>query len=157
VLSPETTAFVEGGAALIVGTVSADGVPTATRGWGLTVLSAETGACRLLLDSNAEHALANLAATRSIAVTCADVATFYSVQLKGEIVLLEPPTDADRERSNDYVDAFFGAVIRTDGRDLASLHQLRPNDIVASIVRFAEIFDQTPGPGAGAALGAGSG
>jgi hypothetical protein len=152
VLSPETTAFLEGGPALIVGTVSAEGAPTATRAWGLTVLSGETGECRLLLDRNAERALANLEATRLIAVTCADVATFHSVQLKGEIILLEPATDADRKRSDDYVDAFFGAVISTDGRDLASLHQLRPNDILASIVRFAEIFDQTPGPGAGAAL-----
>jgi len=156
VLSPETTAFLEGGPALIVGTVSADGVPTATRAWGLTVLSAATGECRLLLDRHAEHALANIEATRLVAVTCADVATFYSVQLKGEIILIEPATDADRKRSEEYIDAFFGAVIRTDGRDLASLHQLRPNDIVASIVRFAEIFDQTPGPGAGAALGAAS-
>jgi hypothetical protein len=157
VLSPETTAFLEGGPGLIVGTVGSDGAPAATRAWGLTVLSSEAGECRLLLDRAAERALANLEATRSIAVTCADVATFRSVQLKGEVVLLEPATDDDRKRSDDYVDAFFGAVIRTDGRDLASLNQLRPNDIVASIVRFAETFNQTPGPGAGAALRTGPG
>jgi hypothetical protein len=80
------------------------------------------------------------------------VPTFYSVQLKGEFVRLEPATDADRSRSADYVDTFFGDIIRTDGSDLTSLHQMRPNDIVASIVRFREIFDQTPGPAAGSAL-----
>ena len=154
--SPETTAFLEGGPALIVGIVGPDGAPTATRAWGLTVLSAETGECRLLLDRDADQALADLGATRAIALTAADVPSFVSVQLKGELVEIEPATDADRKRSDDYVDAFFGDVIRTDGRDLASLHQLRPNDIVASIVRFGEIFDQTPGPGAGAALQAGS-
>ena len=150
--SPETTAFLEGGPGLIVGTVSRDGAPTATRAWGLTVLSADTGECRLLLDRDAELALANLEATRAIAVTCADVPTFYSVQLKGEIVRLEDATDADRVRSADYVEAFFGDVVRTDGSDLTALHQMRPNDIVESIVRFVEIFDQTPGPGAGAAF-----
>ena len=155
-LSPETTAFLEGGPSFIVGTVDTDGAPTATRGWGLTVLSAEVGECRLLLDRDADRALANLEATRAIAVTCADVPTFFAVQLKGEFVRLEPATDADRSRSDDYVDAFFGDIIRTDGSDLASLHQMRPNDIVASIVRFGEIFDQTPGPGAGSALPAGS-
>ena len=154
-LSPETTAFLEGGPALIVGTVSADGAPTATRAWGLTVLSAETGECRLLLDRDAERALANLEATRAIAVTCADVPSFYSVQLKGEFLRREAATDADRARSADYVDMFFGEIIRTDGSDLASLHQMRPNDVVASVVRFEEIFDQTPGPGAGSALPAG--
>jgi hypothetical protein len=156
VLTPSTTAFLEGGPALIVGTVSAEGAPTATRAWGLTVLSAETGECRLLLDRDADRAHANLEATRAIAVTCADVPTFFSVQLKGELVRLEPATDADRSRSEDYVNAFFADIIRTDGSDLASLHQMCPNDIVAAIVRFAEIFDQTPGPGAGSALETGS-
>jgi len=156
VFSPETTAFLEGGPALIVGTVDGDGAPTATRAWGLTVLSASDGECRLLLDRSAERALANLAATRVIAVTCADVPSFYSVQLKGELLRLEPATEADRERSGAYVDAFFGDIVRTDGSDLTSLHQMRPNEIVASVVRFDDIFDQTPGPGAGAALPAGS-
>lgn len=154
-LTPQTTAFLEGGPALIVGTVDADGAPTASRAWGLTVLSADAGECRLLLDRDAERALANLEATRVVAVTCADVPSFYSVQLKGEFVRFEPATDADRLRSSDYVDAFFGDIIRTDGSDLASLHQMRPNEIVASIVRFGEIFDQTPGPDAGSALPAG--
>lgn len=154
--SPETTAFLEGGPALIVGTVDGDGAPTATRAWGLTVLSAADGECRLLLDRNAERALANLDSTRVIAVTCADVPTFYSVQLKGTLVRFESATDADCERSNAYVDAFFSDIINTDGSDLSSLHQMRPNEIVASIVRFDDIFDQTPGPGAGAALPSGS-
>jgi hypothetical protein len=152
VLSPDTTAFLEGGPGLIVGTVDPDGAPAATRGWGITVLSTETGECRVLLDRNAERALGNLEATRAIAVTCADVPTFYSVQLKGSLVRLEPATEADHSRLEDYVDRFFGDVIRTDGSDLASLDRLRPNEIVASIVRFDEIFDQTPGPGAGSAL-----
>jgi hypothetical protein len=156
VFSPSTTAFLEGGPGLIVGTVDRDGAPTATRAWGLTVLSVETAECRLLLDRGADRALANLEATRVIAVTGTDVPTFHSVQLKGELVRLETATDADRSRSEDYIDAFFGDIIRTDGSDLASLHQMRPNDIIASIVRFDEIFDQTPGPGAGAALPAGS-
>src|SRR5689334_13337064 len=106
----------------------------ATRAWGLTVLSAEAGECRLLLDRNAERALANLESTRAIAVTCADVPTFYSVQLKGTLVRFEPATEADCDRSNAYVDAFFSDIISTDGSDLTSLHQMRPNEIVASIV-----------------------
>jgi predicted pyridoxine 5'-phosphate oxidase superfamily flavin-nucleotide-binding protein len=157
VLSPETTAFLEGGPALIVGTVSADGAPTATNAWGVTVLSAATGECRVLLDRDAERALANLEETRAIALTGADVATVFSVQLKGRCIRIEPATDADRARSDDYIEAFFDNVIRTDRRNPTSLNRLRPNGILASIVRFEEIFDQTPGPGAGAALHTGSG
>jgi hypothetical protein len=156
VLSPETTAFLEGGPGQIVGTVDSDGAPTATRAWGLTVLSAEAAECRLLLDRDAERALANLETTGKIALTCADVRTFSSMQLKGEVVRLEEATDADRARWSDYVDAFFADIVFTLGSDLASLHQMRPNDIVASIVRFCDTFDQTPGPGAGAALPAGA-
>jgi hypothetical protein len=152
VLAPETTTFLEGGCSLIVGTVGADGQPTATRGWGLTVLARDGIDCRLLLDAGATRAQDDLRATGVIAVTAADVPTLYALQLKGVLLGIEPGNAADDERAVDFAAAFFGDVHATDGTDLAVLQQLFPGEFVAAVVRFADVFDQTPGPAAGVAL-----
>ena len=151
-LAPDTTTFLEGGCSLIVGTVGADGEPTAARGWGLTVLDRDGVDCRLLLDATALRTQADLRATGVIAVTAADVPTLHSIQLKGFLLEIEPATDADRERAADFAAAFFGDVHATDGTDLAVLRQLYPESFVATVVRFGEIYDQTPGPIAGTAI-----
>ena len=127
--APETTAFVEAGPALIVGTVGTDGAPHATRGWGLTVLDRGIGELRLLLDADDDQARANLVETGAIAITATDVPTLRSMQMKGTCTEVAPATDLDMERSARYRDAFF-----TD---------------IEAIERVGELFDQTPGPAAG--------
>jgi hypothetical protein len=152
VFAPETTAFLEGGCSLVVGTVGAGNEPTAARGWGLTVLSRESGDCRLVLDLTARRTRADLTTTGAIAVTAADVPTLRSIQLKGVALEIEPATDADRERAREYRTAFFGDVHRTDGTDLGVLNRMFPADFFVCVVRFSESYDQTPGPVAGAPI-----
>ncbi len=151
-LTPEATAFLEGGCSLIVGTVGVDGEPTATRGWGLTVLSRERGECRLLLDAAAIRALEDLAGTRVVAVTAADVPTLRSMQLKGKLTVIEPATAADRDRAEQFCDAFFGEIVATDGTERRVLERMRPLEFAACVVRIDELYDQTPGPVAGAVI-----
>ena len=151
--APDTTAFLEGGCSLIVGTVGATGEPTAARGWGMTVLSRTRGDCRLLLDADATQTHADLRSTGVIAVTGADVPTLWSLQVKGLLLSFETVVDADRDRAAAYADAFFGDIVKTDNTDRRVLEQLFPDDFVACTVRFSELYDQTPGPGAGVAIG----
>ena len=100
VLSDELAAFLEGGCALIVGTVGADGRPHAGRAWGIEVLDAEAGRLRLLLDAADGPTLANLAGDDPrLACTGADVRTLHSRQLKGRSLGTEPATGADRARA----------------------------------------------------------
>jgi hypothetical protein len=153
VFTAETTAFLEGGCSLVIGSVGADGAPTASRGWGLTMLSRERGECRLLLDAAAERFIDNLHRTGVIAVTAADVPTLRSIQLKGVVTDIEPATDADRDRADQYTCAFFDDIEHTDGTDRRVLEHMRPREFVASLATFDRIYDQTPGPSAGAALG----
>jgi hypothetical protein len=152
VFAPETTAFLEGGCSLVVGTVGVDGEPTASRGWGLTVLSRERGECSLLLDAGAEKFLADLRRTEVLAVTAADVPTLRAIQLKGRITSLAPASAVERDRAEEYTDAFFGDITRTDGTDRSVLNRMKPVEYIACVTRFAEIYDQTPGPVAGAAI-----
>lgn len=148
-----TREFVEGGCALIVGTVAPDGLPHATRGWGLDVLD-DRGTVRLLLAADDEVTLQNLAAGGRIAITTADVPTLHSMQLKGRALGTEPATDADRARAGRFVDAFFHDITETEGVPRRLLERLLPEDYVACTVVVEELFNQTPGPAAGVRVGA---
>lgn len=151
-LEAETTAFLEGGCALIVGTVSPDGAPHATRGWGFEVLSATEGRCRLVLDGGDDITRQNLDVGGAIAVTGTSVRTLRSCQLKGTASSVEPATAADVERAGRYSDAFFTDIHETDGTARAILARLPPVSYAACEVIFEELFDQTPGPSAGAPI-----
>jgi hypothetical protein len=148
VLSAEDVAFLEAGSALIVGTVAADGMPHATRGWGLDVLP--DGRVRLLLDGDDDGALANLRATGAIAVTAADVRTLHSTQLKGRAVAVEAGDEADAARARRYCVQFFTDIHETDGTPFEVLERMVPSRYAACLCEVGDWFDQTPGPGAGA-------
>lgn len=152
----DTVAFLEGGCALIVGTVGADGSPHASRGWGLDVLGVDPLRFRLLLDATDERAREDLAAGRPVAVTGADVVTLSSMQLKGTPEGVESAGRAGVERCGRYVDAFYRDITETDGTPRAVLERITPDELVAVVVTVADHFDQTPGPDAGSRVGGGS-
>ena len=146
--APETR-FVEAGPALLVGTVGADGIPHATRGWGLTILDPGTGEIRLLLDADDTQTRANLLTTGAIRITAGDVPTLRALQMKGKCTDVTPATDLDTERSGRYRDAFFTAIEQTERTPREWSERLAPSTLVACTVRVNEMFDQTPGPAAG--------
>jgi hypothetical protein len=152
VLSPETSTFLEGGCATVVGTVSTDGAPWATRGWGLVVTDRAGGELRLLLDADDEQTLANLNATGVIAITGADPATARSTQVKGLATGIETANDADVLRCGQYCDAFFGIVEQVDCTPRTQLDRLVPARFFACRMEIHETYDQSPGPIAGRAL-----
>ena len=150
-LDDETRAFLEGGCALLVGTVADDGAPHAGRGWGMAVLEAGPPArCRLLLDADDERTLAHVAGGGRIAVTATSVLTLRSMQLKGRSVGPEVATPEDEVRAARYVEEFFGHVHEVDGVAWDVFEAILPSGHVACVFEADERFDQTPGPGAGA-------
>lgn len=152
-LEQDAIEFIEAGCALIVGTVDSAGAPLATRGWGVDVLDASTGRLQMLLSAEDTVVNTGLAVGTPIAITGADVPSLRSIQLKGRVVTAPlPPTDADRERSERYREAFFSDIAAADGTDRAVVDRIAPLDVVRVVVAVEELFDQTPGPGAGAAL-----
>jgi hypothetical protein len=91
-----------------------------------------------------------------LAVTVTDVRTLESVQLKGTSSAAEPATAEDLRAVDEYCDAFFGAVIETDGVAREFMERLLPPSFAACVVDVVEIYDQTPGPKAGTPVGGGS-
>ena len=55
-----------------------------------------------------------------------------------------------------FCESFFGVVEELEGTDRRLLERMVPDDFVACTVVIDELYDQTPGPGAGAALSGGS-
>ena len=151
-LERETVAFLEGGCGVIVGTVGADGAPHVSRGWGITVVSADPAEVRLLLDATDTGAAEYLAATGTVAVTGGDVRTLRAMQLKGRATPVEPATADDRARAERHADEFFGTINDVYGTPFELLDGLRPHGYVACTVRVVEMYDQSPGPSAGSRM-----
>jgi hypothetical protein len=149
--SAETKEFLESGCALIVASVSSDGEPFASRGWGLDVVD-DQGNVRVLLEATDDRAIDNLQATGSIAITATNVPTLHSMQLKGRCHAIEPATVGDRARADRFCDSFFTDIETTEGTARWKLERLHPGELVVCAVTVDELYDQTPGPGAGASL-----
>ena len=106
----------------------------------------------MLLDGCDDTTRRNLELGGAIAVTGTSVRTLRSCQLKGTASPVEPASEDDAERAGHYADAFFTDIHESDGTPHAILTRLRPTSYVACEVTFTELFDQTPGPGAGAPI-----
>ena len=149
VFDAETDAFLETGCGLLLATVTPDGEPYATRAWGLTVVDGARGEVRILLDAEDAEAITLLGAGAPVACTAASVIDLRSVQLKGRGTGIEAATAADRTRAGEYVEALFADIEATDGYARSLLERLLPRGYVPCTVVVEELFDQTPGPGAG--------
>jgi hypothetical protein len=151
VLETDQVVLLESPCSLIVGTVDASGLPDATRGWGLEVLPGGERV-RLLLSSNASTSHDNLRDTGAIALTATHFSTLVSVQLKGKAIGVEPATAEDRIRFDRFCAGCVHDLHELDGTPEESIWRIAPPGIVACVFTIEEVFDQTPGPAAGARL-----
>jgi predicted pyridoxine 5'-phosphate oxidase superfamily flavin-nucleotide-binding protein len=150
-IDDESRAFLESPCSLIVGTVDDDGLPEATRGWGVEV-AAGGREVRLLLAENAAVTLANLATNGRIALTATHFVSLDSVQLKGHAVAVGPRTSADRIRFDAYCAGCVQVISEIDRVPAELVRRIVVADVVACVFAVEEVYDQTPGPAAGARL-----
>ena len=154
---PATKEFLHSGCALLVCTVNADGSPHAGRAWGLTVVDAEAGLVRVLLEGDDPVMIANARAGNAIAVTATGVLTFHSIQMKGRPVRIEHHmTETDEAKAAQYADDFLDDIHATEGYPMEIMRRWTEHPLVPCIVEVETTFDQTPGPSAGAVLDRGS-
>jgi len=141
--------FVCSGVAIVVATRDQNLRPEVGRGWGPAV---DGTAVTLCVTSPAGFGTrANLESNGAIAVTCSLPTTYRSVQMKGAAVEVRDVSAADEARVDAHLDAFMTQV-----RQVGIPAEYRLAAIVGPLftVTFAvaELFDQTPGPGAGGRL-----
>src|SRR5688572_24637388 len=136
---------------LIVGTVDPGGEPRATRAWAATVVDAGQRRVRIVMSGDDPVVVDSLPGG-IVAVTGAHVLTLESRQLKGRVQSVEPPTENDLTMMAEHSLVFMEAVHATDGNPISELQRLLPNDVVVIEVVVDELYDQSPGPDAGAAV-----
>jgi hypothetical protein len=146
VLDDELVRFLQGGCALIVCTLDADGEPYASRAWGLTIISADEPARVRLLSTP------DVATSGRIAITGTDVPTLHSIQMKGSVVAAERGNDEDVVKLVQYTAAFYSDVQASDHVPRDLLDRMTPSELLALTVEVDDLYDQTPGPRAGSCL-----
>ena len=155
-LQPDQVELLEAGCGLVIGFVTPSGAPFVTRGWGLD-LSDNASRARVLVGAATFASLGYPPGGEigtMMASTGCNVLSLKAVQLKGPITDIHPADDRDLARLRRYCTAFFDDVNIVDNVPRRLMERLVPTAIVVCEFDVVETYDQTPGPNAGAQLGA---
>ena len=155
-ISPELASFLESGVSILVGTRDARLLPECTRALGARVEAGGTELTVFLPDAISAVTVANLRQNGRLAVAFSRAQDHRSFQVKGQLVALGPATAQDRVALERYRCAWATelSVVGLPPRvTLRVVHW----PAQAARLRVEAVFVQTPGPGAGAPLGAAGG
>ena len=150
-LDPQLTEFFESGVSLLVGTRDARLLPENTRAMGLRVESGGRELTLFLPVASAERTLANLRDNGRLAVCASRAEDHRSIQVKGRLLEIRAARDAERaivERYRKLIAASWGFL----GMPTHLTFELSCWPCHAAKLCIESIFEQTPGPGAGAPL-----
>jgi hypothetical protein len=155
-LDPEVAAFIQGGVSVVIAARNAELVPDVVRGCGCRV-SRDRGRVTVLVESGrAEVLLADIRATRKVAVVFSQPSTHRTIQLKGDDAAVVPFTAADRPIAERHLLAWVAELVSAgfDADFAATIHGRAERNVAAIRFTPTSAFEQTPGPAAGQRLGA---
>jgi hypothetical protein len=139
------------GVAVVVGTRDASLRPAVTRGWGPS-LRDDGAALTLIVDApEGSPTRANLGGGSPVAVTLSRPTSYATIQLKGPVVKVREPSDAELASMRAHVEAFVIEAVAM-GMQAAIARRIVGDEMVVVEMAVAERYDQTPGPGAGRRL-----
>lgn len=142
------TEVLSGPSSLYLAAIGEEG-PVSSRPHGVRVV--EHGCLRVPVRVAAMAPVLRAArAGRALALVAADITDFTSFQLKGRPLRLERATDEDRARGARYVEGLVEVSERVVGLPRARNFAFEPDAVL--VVRVDEVFQQTPGRGAGSRL-----
>jgi hypothetical protein len=144
--------LLETGVSVMVGTRNSSLMPECTRSWGIRVGTKRDTVTIFLSKAFAGHTLENLRDNGQIAVTCTRPTDHVTCQLKGRLKSMKPAAAADRELSRRWHREFM-AELKAIGVPSALSEAWITEPTVAVEISVSDVFDQTPGPGAGKKIG----
>jgi len=151
-LSAELAAFVQSGVAVSVATRDGDLRPAFTRAWGPQLSDDGESLALCVIAPPGSPTRANLEANGAIAIGFSPPTIARAVQLKGVAIEVREPEPDELESAERHLDAF---CVETEaiGYPAERTRRLyRPSDFASVTLSIDEVFDQTPGPGAGRRL-----
>jgi hypothetical protein len=151
VVGPELAAFVRSGVATVVATRGDDLRPEIARSWGPEV-SADGASVTLCVPAPfGSQTLRNLEGNGAITATFVLPTTYRALQIKGTVTDVREPTPEQLARVEEHIAAFTDQVERI-GVTSTQVRALVEPEYVAVTFAARELYDQTPGPGAGSRL-----
>jgi len=140
------------GVSVMVGTRDAALMPECTRAWGIRVADDGSTVTVVLSETFAGNTIENLRKNGQMAVTCTRPTDHITCQLKGRIRSIKRATSVDRDLSRRWHREFM-AELSAIGVPSALSEAWIAEPTVAVEFAVTDVFDQTPGPGAGRKVG----
>lgn len=140
------------GVSVMVGTRDASLMPECTRAWGIHVGTARGTVTVFLSEPIAGKTLDNLRENGMIAVTCTRPTDHITCQLKGKVRSMKSVNSAQQKMSRQWHHEFV-AELKAIGVPSALGEAWIVEPTVAVEMAVTDVFDQTPGPGAGKRIG----
>jgi hypothetical protein len=126
--------------------------PQSVRGFGVEY-DADAGVLSVLVcDAQATRLVAALRSSQFVALNLTDPVTFRGIQAKGPLVAIEEPSDEAARAAARYFEEFSNALASVGFKSAQVRGFFHHRSARWIRMRPAELFNQTPGPGAGAAL-----
>jgi hypothetical protein len=144
--------LLETGVSVMVGTRDKSLMAECTRAWGIRVGAKRDRVTIFLSQAFAGHTLENLRENGQVAVTCTRPTDHVTCQLKGQVKSMKAVTSGDREISRRWHREFI-AELKAIGVPPALGEAWITEPTVAVEIAVSDVFDQTPGPGAGKKIG----
>src|SRR3954468_23425539 len=142
--------FLDAGVAMLGATADASRTPEAFRVWGASITA--DGRLRALVSSDAARTLDTVGPGSRISLLFTDISTFQSVQVKGTAVGGAQPAGTSDVVCLRRYDQRFATALSGIGHPPTLAERLRPTAVFAVSVDIEDLYDQTPGPRAGAPL-----
>jgi hypothetical protein len=140
------------GRSILVATVSPDGFPACCRGVGVRADPALTAVTVYVPVATGAQAVANLSTNGRIAVASSEPASHETVQLKGRVREVRVARDDEEAWVRGCVERLAGVLDRV-GLPRGVTRSMTCWPAFALEVEVEAVFDQTPGPRAGAPMG----
>jgi hypothetical protein len=142
---------VEPGVSVIVGSVDDAGNPSCCRAVGLRSDDELATVTVFVPVATSTDTMANIAATRRLAVVTTHPITHCATQLKGSVERTRPARDDEESFIVSHF-AGFGGVLNTIGYPPRITRSVVQWPAYALEMRVDEIYEQSPGPNAGTRL-----
>lgn len=153
-LTEELAAFIQGAVSILVASRDRRHVPSVSRAIALRVSPDRARVTLLLATEQCRQLLADIEASRAVAVVCTQPSTHRTLQLKGSDAHATALADGDYALAAQHNIAFAEALLPLGyARDLAfTVHDVAGQTLSAVTFGVDALFEQTPGPRAGARM-----